>query len=383
MKSIVEFSGILRENGIPASIRSTQTAFKAVKIIDNNKDILRETLATIYIKDQRHREKFDQLFDSVFVEDHLEKEDKESDKQSEDNERTSAKKFIKKYKVTMKMQDATPPKIKDPQIKEIDYSPALDDYINKDSNESELLERDLTKLNSFQPELFELCQKLGRKIANKRVRRLKQSKNQRPDIRRTIRKNLKYGGTMIELVKSKPKIKKSNHYFLNDVSGSCDWISNWFFFLVYTAQNSFHKARVFDYDNKTVEMTSALAESSLLKAFIKVRDLRQKNLMIHGTSNMHQSFKGFLEQSHLNNKSNVIILSDCRDWAGPKSEGRPLSADIIEEMVRRSKRVFILNPEPKNKWNVVDSCVTYYQDSGAEFFEVRNLKQLAEFISEI
>ncbi len=78
-----------------------------------------------------------------------------------------------------------------------------------------------------------------------------------------------------------------------------------------------------------------------------------------------------------------MILSDCRDWAGPKSDGRPMSADLIENISKKSKRVLVFNPEPKNKWNVVDSCVSYYEDFGAEFFEVRNLEQLANLISEI
>ncbi|MCC7558345.1 MAG: VWA domain-containing protein [Methanobacteriaceae archaeon] len=380
MKNIVEFSGLLRKNGIPASIRSTQTALEASKVIDDSENMLREALASIYIKDQRQRDKFDKLFDSVFVEG-TPQDDEKDEKSSEDDD-SKVKRFIKKYKVSLKTQD-TQTKIKDVKINEIDYNPSLNDYVNPEPTDVELLEQDITTLTSFQPELYDLCQKLGRKIANKRVRRLKQSKNKKPDIRRTIRKNLKYGGTLIDLVKSKPRIKKSNHFFLNDVSGSCDWISNWFFFLIYSAQNSFHKARVFDYDNKTVEITSALSESSLLSAFIKVRESRQKNLMIHGTSNMYQSFKSFVEKTNLNNKSNVIILSDCRDWAGPKSDGKPLSADIIEDMAKRSRKVFILNPEPKNKWNVVDSCVSYYEDAGAKFFEVRNLNQLAEFISEI
>ncbi|MDI6643774.1 MAG: VWA domain-containing protein [Methanobacteriaceae archaeon] len=380
MENIIEFSGLLRKNGIPASIRSTLTALEAIKIIDDNEDRLRQALASIYIKDPRHQEIFNKLFESVFVKKIT--EDKEDLQRSKENENSNEKRFVKKYKVTLKTKDVLK-KIKDVKINEIDYNPLLDDYINPEPTYAELLERDITSLNSFQPEIYELCQKLGRKIANKRVRRLKQSKNNKPDIRRTIRKNLKYGGTLIDLVKSKPRIKKSSHFFLNDVSGSCDWISNWFFFLIYSAQNSFHKARVFDYDNKTVEISSALTESSLLSAFIKVRESRQKNLMIHGTSNMYQSFKRFYDMVHLNNKSNVIILSDCRDWAGPKLDGKPLSAEIIEEMTRRSRSVLILNPEPKNKWNVVDSCVSHYENAGAKFFEVRNLKQLADFITEI
>ena len=78
-----------------------------------------------------------------------------------------------------------------------------------------------------------------------------------------------------------------------------------------------------------------------------------------------------------------MILSDCRDWAGPKVGKKPLSADSIDYIVEKSKKVLILNPEPMNKWNVVDSCVADYEDSGAEFFEVRNLEQLAELIAQI
>jgi len=52
-------------------------------------------------------------------------------------------------------------------------------------------------------------------------------------------------------------------------------------------------------------------------------------------------------------------------------------------MVKKSKRVLILNPEEKKKWNVADSCVSYYEDVGAELFEVSNLEQLADLIIEI
>jgi len=194
---------------------------------------------------------------------------------------------------------------------------------------------------------------------------------------------MKHGGTLLELVKSKPKIKKQNHYFLSDISVSCDWISIWFFCMVYAAQNSFNRARAFEFDNKTAEITNALFEPNLIDAFIKVMEIRQKNAMIRGKSNMFTAFQEFLKGANLNNKSYVMILSDCRDWAGPKEDKIPNSALLIEKMVTKSKRVLILNPEEKKKWNVADSCVSYYEDVGAELFEVRNLEQLADLIIEI
>jgi uncharacterized protein len=402
MEEIIRFSGKLRENGIPASIRSTKLACQAVPLIEANKGDLKEALACIYLKDQRQREKFNELYGYFF----------EGKKELRKIESAEGKQKIKtQYDATISSLKASASislntKRKDSNLKI--NAPALDyrmnsidkslsdniklEYIenmlggsskNPEKEYTGLLKSNLTTLNSLQPELLDLCQRLGRKIATKRVRRYKQSKKNKPDIRRTIRKNLKHGGTLLELVKSKPSIKKHDHYFLSDVSVSCDWISLWFFSMVYAAQNSFNRARAFEFDNKTAEITSALYELDLIHAFLKVLQIRQTNGMISGKSNMYTAFESFLRQSNLNSKSYVLILSDCRDWAGPTYKGEPLSADFIRQMSQKAKRVLILNPESRNKWNVADSRVSYYEDAGAEVFEVGNLEQLANLISKI
>ncbi|MGZ7108285.1 MAG: VWA domain-containing protein [Methanobacterium sp.] len=376
-EEIVKFSGVLRENGIPASIRSTQIACKATPLIEDDNGNLKEALACIYLKDQRQRKKFNQLFEGFFNK----KEEKKIPSGLGDKS-----KYIKRYNVsisTKKVSDLDSGKAMQYKIDNIKNSLSDINYNADRVGDSELLNSNIQTLNTLQVELVELCQKLGRKIATKRVRRHKLAKKQRPDIRRSIRKNMKHGGTLLELVKSKPKIKKQNHYFLSDVSVSCDWISIWFFCMVYAAQNSFNHARAFEFDNKTAEITNALFEPDLVDAFIKVMEIRQDNAMIRGKSNMFTAFQEFERKANLNRKSYVLILSDCRDWAGPKEERIPKSSELIENMVRKSKRVLILNPEDKKKWNVADSCVSYYEDVGAELFEVRNLEQLADLISDI
>ncbi len=379
MDDIVKFSGILRENGIPASIRSTQTAYQAVKLVKDYGLDLRETLASIYLKDQRQRKKFNECYDLLF-----ENKGKKADLPS--SEREDRAKFISKLNISVTKKNKADFNYNSNFQYKMDYiQNTLNDWNDNADHEgnSKLIKSNIHTLNTLQPELIDLCQKLGRKIATKRVRRYKQAKKQKPDIRRTIRKNLKHGGSLLELVKSKPRIKKQNHYFLSDVSISCDWISIWFFCMIYAAQNSFNRARIFEFDNKTVEISSALHELNIVDAFIKVLDIRRTNSMIQGKSNMYTAFDGFLNQANLNHRSYVMILSDCRDWAGPKYEREPLSADLISKMKRKAKRVLVLNPESKIKWNAADSCVSYYEDAGAESFEVSNLEQLADLISEI
>jgi uncharacterized protein with von Willebrand factor type A (vWA) domain len=384
MDKIVAFSGTLREKGIPVSIRSTHAGKEVSKLIDEEDPLFKSALAAVYVKEQRQRESFNQVFDEFF-------EGVVADGEEEGDEGTSSKasdknvwsKSSQKWVITNQEDDNSEVKAPEIHSSEFNYHPPLEDYKEETPSDSELLRRDINTLNSFEPELFLLCQKMGKKIALVRSRRQRQAKIMRPDVRRTIRKNLQNGGALIDLVKSKPRIKKNHHFFLNDVSGSCDWISNWFFCLLYAAQNSFRRVRVFDFDNRCVETTSAMAEPEMMEAFIKVRDILHKNLMVHGTSNMYQAFESFLGKAQLNHRSTLMILTDCRDWAGPKAEGIPQSADLVEKMSRKCRKVMILNPEERKKWDVVDSCVSHYRDAGAEIHEVRNLNQLALLVRDL
>ena len=381
IEKIAKFSGLLRENGIPASIRSTELACRTSNLIEKNNENYQKALAAIYLKDQRHIKKFNTLYENFFNR----KEEGEEEKKSLVIGQKSP--FLKKYNVSVSGK----------RVLNSDFGGEFNNYkisyiknslndVNNDGDinkKSDLLKKDLNMVNNLQVDLLNLCQKLGMKIATKRSRQYKQSKKQKPDIRKSIRKNMKHGGTLLELIKTKPKIKKHNHYFLSDVSVSCDWISIWFFCMIYAAQNSFSRAKAFEFDNKSVEITSALFEPELTDAFIKVLKIRHDNSMIHGKSNMFTAFTQFEKHANLNSKSYVLILSDCRDWAGPKEDGIRKSAEIIENIAKKSKRLLILNPEEKKKWDVADSCVSDYENAGAELFEVRNLEQLADLIIEI
>ena len=384
MDKIVTFSGLLREKGIPVSIRSTHTGTQVSKLIDEDNPLFKEALAAVYVKEQKQRESFNQLFEEFFGEVTVADSEDEGDDGTSPSPQKNVWSTKKSQKWVIHHQEDDGNNCKAPEISsnEFNYHPPLDEY-NKTKDDSDILSRDINTLKSLDPELFILCQRMGKKIAMIRSRRQRQARIMRPDVRRTIRKNLQNGGALIDLVKSKPRIKKNHHFFLNDVSGSCDWISNWFFCLIYAAQNSFRRVRVFDFDHRTVETTTAMTEPSMMDAFIKVRDIRQKKLMIHGTSNMFQAFESFLGSVQLNRRSTLMILSDCRDWAGPKVDGMPESAHLVEKMSRKCHKVMIFNPEDRKKWDVVDSCVSHYRDAGAEIHEVRNLNQLANLVRDI
>ena len=383
ISKVAALSAQLREQGMPVSIRSTQDAVKIHQDLgEEDRELLKTALMAIYVKDRYDIPKFLKIFDKVFSE-------KKKEKMAEELNKGKAYRGTgpKSNKYVIKKQNSIGQKVRQEKIdnkklKMLSGQPLLEEA-KKLERDGELMNKDLTKLNRFDPRMLEICQRLGKRIANKRSRRKVQAHSHKIDMRRTMRANLKYGGVPIDLVKARPRPHKNEHLFLNDISGSCEWISSWFFMLMFSAQTAFKRSRTFEFDNKVIETTKALKEEYLIDSFVKVKDMRIKHMMVHGTSDMYSAFTKFTEMAKINNKSYVIILSDCRDWAGPKVNGIPASVGVVEEMVRDAKKVIILNPEERNKWDIVDSCVSLYEEAGAQVFEVNTLNQLAHFVEQM
>lgn len=381
-EKMVCLSNRLREDGLSVSIRSTMTAIDTYNLIgDDDFSLLKSALRSVYVKNKYDIPKFDEAFALTFMEKPAQTVTEEIRRETD---RVSKGKInSNKFKINKKKsKKPMPMKISAEQaLKEFSGRPFMENRDEDLTRDNEILNRDLTRLNQFDQRVFELCQELGKRIANKHSRRARLATSHKIDIRRTMRRNMKYGGVPIELVNVKPNPHKKEHLFLNDISGSCEWISSWFFMLMFACQASFKQSRMFEFDNKTIETTQFLKEKYMVNAFAEIRMLRMKNAMVRGTSNMYTAFKSFMDQNNLSKKSYIIILSDCRDWAGPKVEGVPASVELIREMSRASKKVIILNPEDKKKWDVVDSCVSLYSDAGAKVYEVSTLNQLADFVS--
>lgn len=383
INKIVNLSAQLRQEGLPVSIRSTQAAVQVHQTFgEDDRELLKSALMAVYVKDKYDIPKFNKIFEKIFKVQVEKMENPELNKgKAYSGTGPKSNKYIIKKQNNL-FQKVNKERINNEKLKMLSGQPLLDE-VKQLERDGELMNKDLTKLNRFDPRMLEICQRLGKRIANKRSRRKVKSTSNKIDMRRTIRANMKYGGVPLEIVKAKPRPHKNEHLFLNDISGSCEWISSWFFMLMFSAQTAFKKSRTFEFDNKVIETTHALKEEYLIDSFVKVKDMRVKNMMVHGTSDMYSAFKKFQDMARINNKSYVIILSDCRDWAGPKVNGIPASVELVEEMVRDAKKVIILNPEDRNKWDVVDSCVSLYRDAGAQVFEVNTLNQLAHFVEQM
>lgn len=372
-KEVVLISNYLRNEGMSVSIRSTTLAYNVLMNLKDsmNTDELYCCLKAIYVKDIADNDKFKRAFDKVFKKIDFKKEKKETTPQEQLIESEG---------------DLTEtnfnPNDNLGQLQEL-YDQMIENKKDSKAKEGKLLDQSMVLLDNYDPRVFELCRKLSKKIANQRGQRLKKKKSHHIDMPRTIRSNIKNGGHCIKLIYNKPPMKKTKHIFLCDVSGSCEWITSWFFVLLYGCKQTFNRVKIYDFDNKLTDVTDVLGTESFSNVGQVNVAQRAKGISCYGQSDMAKSFKEFLKTADINHRTDIIILSDCRDWRGKRIDGKLESALLIKEMLKQAHRVIILNPEKKIRWNNATSCVKDYEDAGAEIFETSNLEQFEQVISKL
>ena len=367
-EKILTLSYHLRFQGVNVSIRSTIMASNIWDEFNQEFTLheLKEALKAVYVKNKEDLIKFDRSFNYVFLYNRNTK-DNPADQEHIEVEETKKVTKIDKNKLT---QDTTRETMIRRRLKHKEHvdKTILDDAVNS--------------LDTIDYRVFDICNKFSKKIANQRSIRKRKDKSHTVDIPKTIRKNLKNGGYLIDLVHKKPPIHKSKHLFLCDISGSCQWATTWFFALLTGCHESFDKISVDAFDHRIVEVTHALNQEYRNSFQINV-GLQSLGLRPRGHSDMTKAFRQFLKKSDLNKHTDVIILTDCRDWTGQRRNGVLESATVLRQIVVKSRKVIILNPEHKIRWNTPTSCVKDYQEVGAKVYQTNTLKEFAEVIKEI
>ena len=371
---IILLSDFLRNENMPVSIRSTMIAEFVLKNFRNKMtfDEFYLSLKSIYVKDIEDNDKFDRAFNKVF---------KKIDVKTEETEEGNDEQGSPEEASYNPMNDV----VAQPDLEQLQqlYDMMMKDGLKQDSDYKKMLDGSLILLDSWDPRVFELCRRLSKKIANKRSKRRKKYNSHHINMSKTLRSNLKNGGHFIKIYYDKPPKKKSKHVFLCDVSGSCEWITSWFFLLLYGCKRTFNKVSIYDFDNEVTDVTDVLeVESYKSVGEINVAQ-RAKGIRCYGQSDMAKAFREFLDMAEINSRTDIIILSDCRDWKGKHINGILESASLIKTMLSKANRVIILNPEKRIRWNNATSYVKEYEKAGAEVFEVSSLHKFEQVITEL
>ena len=239
--------------------------------------------------------------------------------------------------------------------------------ILKSARLSNLERRDLDRMRVL---VRQMAKKLAARYAKTRHRRLRGQL----DVRRTLRKNMGWGGIPFITVWKQKRIEKPRVMVLCDVSGSVAAMAQFLLMFLYALNETLSDIRSFAYAGSLVEVSETLEKEPVEKAIEKIM-----GTIGFGSSNYGNAFADFEDgwMQYVTNKSTLIILGDAR---GNNNDPR---TDIMARLAQRAKRIIWLNPEYRSMWGSGDSDMFRYTPFCNLVTECSTLRQLERVISDI
>jgi uncharacterized protein len=181
---------------------------------------------------------------------------------------------------------------------------------------------------------------IATKIATQISRRKKVGrKGNVVDPRWTMRKSMKYGGEVIDLVHRKRRIKKTKVVLLCDVSGSMDCYSRFLIQFMYGLQNELWGVETFVFSTSLSRITHLIRTKDIVNALEKISG---SILGWSGGTNIGRSLHSFnrnFAPSMVTHRTVVVIISDGWDRGDVSLLEREM-----QDLKRRCKKIIWLNP---------------------------------------
>src|SRR5438034_8510872 len=181
---------------------------------------------------------------------------------------------------------------------------------------------------------------VARRLATRESRRYRSTQRGHAiDLRRTMRRNIKYGGTVVELARKKRKIRKPKIVLICDVSRSMDTYSKFLLQFIYALQNTLGKVESFVFSTRLTRVTDYFRTSDIFTALDRItREVPDWS----GGTRIGESLRTFNHDWALrtvNKHTIVLIMSDGLD-TGDAS----VLEHEMEQIQRHAARVIWLNP---------------------------------------
>jgi uncharacterized protein len=217
--------------------------------------------------------------------------------------------------------------------------------------------------------------RLAARLRSRASLRQKRSKDGAPDPRRTMRANMKYHGTPMEL-KFRRRHVKPALVVICDVSTSVRYCAEFLLTLIYELQDQVTRTNSFIFISDLTDISMAFKEHEPQEAVQRVLNENRPGYYNTDLGSSLHSFK----QEHMGlitGKTTVIILGDGRNnFNDPR-------LDIVQDMQRRSRRLLWFNPENPAMWGTGDSDMLQYAPLASALFYVNNLRDLAAAVDKI
>lgn len=214
----------------------------------------------------------------------------------------------------------------------------------KTSRLSGISERDMGRMRLL---VRQMARKLAARYAKMRRRKLRGQL----DTRRTIRRNVGWGGVPFVTYWKERKIEKPHVMVLCDVSGSVADVSQFLLMFLYALNEALSGLRAFAFAGSLVEVSDILERQPIEQAIVTI--LQKIGFQSSNYGNALTEFdSGWMR--YVTPKTTVIVVGDARgNNADPRIE-------IFSRLSKRCRRIIWLNPEYPTMWGTGDSDMLRY-----------------------
>jgi hypothetical protein len=257
--------------------------------------------------------------------------------------------------------------------KELDKT--LRNIVNELEKESEfILARDIKEIAEEEmDQVTETIKRLSRKLATKLSRRYKKSnKNKRIDLRTTLRKNIKYGGTLIDLSYQSKKVQKPKFLLICDVSDSMAKYSSFILQFVYGLSSVISEIESFIFAEDLEYITDYFMTNDSFEN--KMSKIIGDSQEWGGATNLNQALETFNRQykSLLTSRTVVFIVSDT------KTLRLRDAVEKIRDIKGKVNEIIWLNTLDKSAWKNRTSIELFQKH--CQMFKCNMLKDLKRII---
>lgn len=321
----MQFSRFLRQKNFVIGVDDETTALNALSFIDyNNKNYFRLALKAVLCKSHAQLDEFDNLFHQYW---------KQIDEAVDSKIKTEQQPVLR------------------PAPKEASFK-SLKAWLNGNKNDDveqaasysvyeSLSQKNFAAVPDDEvEELMQTIKALSRRLAAHINRRYEKDNSiNLPDLRRTLRKNMRRGGELLEIAFRKPKRNRTKLVVICDVSRSMELYAAFLLQFMYAFQNVYSRVETFAFSTSLQHITQLLKQKEFHAA---MRVLSTQNQGWSGGTRIGKSLHKFVEEHAakvLDKKTIVIIMSDGWDTGDID-----LLQHSMEAIHNRCKKIIWLNP---------------------------------------
>ncbi len=244
------------------------------------------------------------------------------------------------------------------------------------------LPEDVDFMHATQEELASLrraIQPLTRRLAVRLARKRRHGRKGPLDFRNTVRHSLSYGGVPAEPKFRYPRPAKPEIMVIADISGSVAAFARFTLQLVYAISGQFSRVRSFVFIDGIDEVTPFFDGVDDIAHAVHRVNTEADVVWVDGHSDYGHALETFWTRwgQQVTPRTSVILLGDARN------NYHASQAWVIQELGKRARHLYWLNPEPRSYWDTGDSIVSQYGVFCDGVYECRNLRQLERFVEQL